>query len=81
MAAVIVAGKPDESLLFERVTLPAGDKQFMPAEGRPPLAAGRDCVDQGLGSAGSVAIGYYARRNLDSRRRPKDLPLQPVGRL
>jgi uncharacterized membrane protein len=35
---VIVPNKPGESLLFKRVTLPAGHKQFMPAEGKPPLS-------------------------------------------
>ena len=34
---VIVAGDPTESLLLHRVTLPPDHKQFMPAEGRPPL--------------------------------------------
>jgi len=33
--AVLVAGKPDESLLFRRVSLPAGDLDIMPAEGDP----------------------------------------------
>jgi uncharacterized membrane protein len=35
--AVIVAGHPDQSILLQRVTLPTNHKQFMPAEGRPPL--------------------------------------------
>ena len=34
---VIIAGDPDKSLLLHRVTLPPDHKQFMPAEGRPPL--------------------------------------------
>ena len=34
---VIVLNYPDKSLLLRRVTLPPGDKHFMPAEGRPPL--------------------------------------------
>jgi uncharacterized membrane protein/mono/diheme cytochrome c family protein len=35
--AVILAGQPDKSLLLQRVTLPTDHKQFMPAEGKPPL--------------------------------------------
>jgi uncharacterized membrane protein len=34
---VIAPGHPESSLLLQRVTLPANHKQFMPAEGRPPL--------------------------------------------
>lgn len=37
--AVIMPGKPDASLLLTRITLPSGDKHFMPAEGRTPLTA------------------------------------------
>ncbi len=35
--AVILPGRPDKSILMERITLPAGHKKFMPAEGKPPL--------------------------------------------
>ena len=42
---VIVPRNADKSLLIERVTLPAGDKHFMPAEGRPPLKPDGDCLD------------------------------------
>jgi mono/diheme cytochrome c family protein len=35
--AVIIPGKPERSILLERVTLPADHKKFMPAEGKPPL--------------------------------------------
>jgi hypothetical protein len=34
---VIIPGEPASSLLLERVTLPADHKQFMPADGKPPL--------------------------------------------
>jgi uncharacterized membrane protein len=34
---VIVAGQADKSLLLMRVTLPPSHKEFMPAEGKPPL--------------------------------------------
>ena len=35
--AVITPGKPDTSMLVQRITLPPDHKQFMPAEGKPPL--------------------------------------------
>ncbi|WEA00637.1 DUF2231 domain-containing protein [Mucilaginibacter sp. SJ] len=35
--AAVVAGKPYESELFKRVTLDPGHKDFMPADGNPPL--------------------------------------------
>ena len=34
---VIVAGNSSRSILFQRITLPPDHKQFMPAEGKPPL--------------------------------------------
>lgn len=37
--AAVVPGNPSGSLLLNRVTLPASHKQFMPAEGKPPLRA------------------------------------------
>jgi len=37
--AVIVPGKPETSMLLARVTLPPGDRHFMPAEGRTPLTS------------------------------------------
>ncbi|HET6217137.1 MAG TPA: c-type cytochrome domain-containing protein [Acidobacteriaceae bacterium] len=35
--AVIIPGKPDRSILLERITLPTDHKKFMPSEGKPPL--------------------------------------------
>lgn len=35
--AVIIPGHPERSILFRRITLPHGNKKFMPAEGKPPL--------------------------------------------
>ncbi len=37
--AAVMAGKPEQSLLVQRITLPPDHKQFMPAEGKPPLNA------------------------------------------
>ena len=35
--AVVVSGNADRSTLFRRITLPPGDKKFMPTDGKPPL--------------------------------------------
>jgi uncharacterized membrane protein len=35
--AVIIPGKPERSILLERITLPTDHKKFMPSEGKPPL--------------------------------------------
>ncbi len=35
--AVVVPGNPERSILLQRITLPVSHKQFMPAEGKPPL--------------------------------------------
>jgi mono/diheme cytochrome c family protein len=35
--AVIIPGKPERSILWQRITLPPDQKKFMPSEGKPPL--------------------------------------------
>jgi len=35
--AAVVAGKPMESELYKRITLPASDEKFMPSDGKPAL--------------------------------------------
>ena len=37
-----------EVLCCKRITLPPDDKKFMPSEGKPPLKAGGNCLDQSL---------------------------------
>ncbi len=74
---VIVPGKPEASQLLKRVTLPPGHKQFMPAEGRPPLrpqeiAWIKAWVQQGASPSATNLAGI----TIDT---PKELPLQPVG--
>lgn len=76
--AVIAAGKPDKSLLLKRITLPPGDKHFMPAEGRPPLkpeeiAWIKAWVLQGASPSATTLTGVSIREG------PHDAPLQPVG--
>ncbi|WP_263353790.1 c-type cytochrome domain-containing protein [Acidicapsa acidisoli] len=74
----IVAGKPEESLLLVRVTLPPSHKQFMPAEGKPPLKAEQIAwikawIEQGASPTAVSLAGISIHED-----RP-ELPLQPVG--
>jgi uncharacterized membrane protein/mono/diheme cytochrome c family protein len=75
---VIIAGAPEKSLLLQRITLPSDHKQFMPAEGRPPLrpeeiALIKTWVLQGASPTATTLIGIST-----VNERP-ELPLQPVG--
>ena len=75
---VIIAGDPEKSLLFHRVTLPPDHKQFMPAEGRPPLrpeeiALMKAWIQQGASPTATTLAGIST-----GDERP-ELPLQPVG--
>lgn len=75
--AVIRPGDPDKSLLMMRVTLPAGHKKFMPAEGKPPLnpeeiAWIRAWISQGASSTATSLAGIAIQVS-------NDPPLQPVG--
>jgi mono/diheme cytochrome c family protein len=75
---VIVAGKPDNSVLLERVTLPANHKEFMPAEGRPPLkdadiAILRAWIAQGASPTATIIAGVSVRVS------SPDPPPVPVG--
>ena len=72
----IAPGNPDESLLLHRVTLPASHKQFMPAEGKPPLRAEeiawiRAWIQQGASPTDATVAGI--------REPQSDAPLIPVG--
>jgi uncharacterized membrane protein len=75
---VIIPGNADKSLLLERVTLPPDHKQFMPAEGNPPLAAEQIAwikawVQQGASSTATTVAG------ISIHEERAELPLQPVG--
>ena len=74
---VILSGRPEKSMLLERVTLPADNKHFMPA-GRQPLSQQevtwiRAWIQQGASrivtNLAGISIPVQA----------KELPLQPVG--
>jgi uncharacterized membrane protein len=75
---VIVAGKPESSLLLTRVTLPPGHKQFMPAEGKPPLRTEQIAwikawIEQGASPTATALNG------ISIREERAESPLQPVG--
>jgi uncharacterized membrane protein len=75
---VIVAGSAERSLLLQRVTLPPDHKQFMPAEGKPPLRAEeiawiKAWVQQGASPTATALAG------ISIREERAELPLQPVG--
>jgi mono/diheme cytochrome c family protein len=75
---VIVAGNSPKSILFQRITLPPGHKQFMPAEGRPPLqpeeiAWIKAWIDQGASPTLAKLSGVTIREELP------EVPIEPVG--
>jgi mono/diheme cytochrome c family protein/uncharacterized membrane protein len=75
---VIVRGKPAESLLLVRVTLPTDNKLFMPAEGHPPLSAEQihwihTWIEQGASPSATSMPG------ITFAEAPKDPPIVPVG--
>ncbi len=76
--AVIAPGQSLKSLLLVRVTLPPDHKQFMPAEGKPPLTPEeinwlRTWIQQGASPTITQLAGVLIREDA------ADLPLQPVG--
>jgi len=75
---VIVPRNPEQSLLMKRVTLPSDHKQFMPAEGKPPLkpeeiAWIRAWIHDGASPAATTVAGVSIREETP------ELPLVPVG--
>jgi mono/diheme cytochrome c family protein len=64
--AVIIPGKPERSILLQRITLPPGDKKFMPSEGKPPLkpeeiAWIRAWILQGASPESKSLAGIYVK--------------------
>ncbi|HWE86777.1 MAG TPA: c-type cytochrome domain-containing protein [Terracidiphilus sp.] len=75
---VIVSGSSATSVLFRRITLPPDHKQFMPAEGRPPLqpeeiAWIKAWIDQGASPTLTRLAGVTIREDLP------EIPSEPVG--
>lgn len=76
--AVITPKNPDQSLLLQRVTLPPGDRHFMPAEDRTPLstdeiASLRTWILAGASPTATSIPGIAAVAE------GTDLPIRPVG--
>ena len=76
--AVLIPRDPDKSLLIARVTLPAGDRHAMPAEGRSPLkpteiAWIRSWIRAGASPSDKEVAGVVIPSA------PQDLPPEPVG--
>jgi uncharacterized membrane protein len=75
---VVVAGQADKSLLLTRVTLPPGHKEFMPAEGKPPLRGQeisylRAWIQQGASPTAATLSG------IATHQREPDPTFEPVG--
>ena len=75
---VIVAGSAVKSVLFQRITLPPDHKQYMPAEGKPPLKAEeiawiKAWIDEGASSTLATLAGVTVRQELP------EAPIEPVG--
>jgi len=75
---VIVAGSSATSILFQRITLPPDHKQFMPAEGRPPLQSEdiawmKAWIDQGASPTLAKLTGVTIREELPAAH------IEPVG--
>jgi hypothetical protein len=75
---VIVAGRPAESVLLQRITLPTDNKLFMPAEGHPPLSGEeigwiRAWIAQGASVTATSIPG------ITFAEAPKDPPITPVS--
>jgi len=75
---VIVAGNSEKSLLIQRITLPPSHKQFMPAEGKPPLRPEEIAsINAWIQQGASPTVTTVAGISVGEERR--ELPLQPVG--
>jgi mono/diheme cytochrome c family protein len=75
---VVVPRNALGSMLLERITLPADNQHFMPAEGRPPVrqaevARIRAWIEQGASPTVTTIAG------VGIEERPSELPLVPVG--
>ena len=76
--AVIEPGKPETSLLLQRITLPVTDKKFMPAEGKPPLKAEEiEAIRAWILAGASPSMAPAGGANAGVRK--QTAPLPPVG--
>ena len=75
---VVVAGKPEASMLLARVTLAPGDPHFMPAEGRTPLTSDEVAWIRAWIRAGASATATSVP-GVKIARDEVEPPPQPVG--
>lgn len=75
---VVIAGKPDSSLLLQRVTLPPDHKGFMPAEGKPPLRAEQIALIRAWILEGATPT-TTTLAGISERDDQQNSPPQPVG--
>jgi hypothetical protein len=76
--AVVVAGKPEGSMLLTRVTLQPGDQHFMPAEGRTPLTSDEVSWIRAWIRAGASAMATSVP-GVNIAGDQAEFPPQPVG--
>jgi len=63
---VVIAGRPDFSELYHRITLPSDDDAFMPAEGKTPLTADQVRI-----------VEWWIEAGLPNETRMDQVELQP----
>jgi mono/diheme cytochrome c family protein len=83
---LIVAGKPDESELYERLTLPKDNKKRMPKGGEPLAKDKIDLIAEWIkeGAVLSATAAVEAKQPADSQaataaKKPAELPLPKVA--
>jgi mono/diheme cytochrome c family protein len=75
---VIAEGKPEQSLLLQRVTLPRENKHFMPAEGHTPLSQQQiDWITAWVRQGASPTVATL--KGVSVPVLPKEPPIQPVA--
>lgn len=72
--AGVVAGKPDEGLIMERVTLPADDSDIMPPKGDPLTSREIEALKRWI----SAGAAWPEDRVLIARNRADDQPPAPL---
>lgn len=80
---VVVAGQPTQSELHRRITLPHGDEELMPSDGKPPLSAEEISVIRlwiAAGASPTQAVADFPDAPAMRRPTPPSAPLAPDWR-
>jgi uncharacterized membrane protein/mono/diheme cytochrome c family protein len=72
---VVVAGRPDFSELYNRITLPSDDESFMPAEGKTPLTEAQVAIIEWW-----IAARLPTETTLDQVELPPDAEVEALIR-